>query len=284
MIIAICGATGFIGTKLSRKLVNSGHEIVRIGREHFNNIEALRHSLEGCEAVINLSGAPIIKRWDESYKHELYISRIETTKKLLEAISLLEKKPSSFISASAVGIYKDGLVHDDFSMQYDTNYLALLAKEWENESQKSETLGLRNVIFRLGVVLAKDGGAVEEFKLAFKIGLGGIPGDGKQSFSWVHVDDVISVFQNAILSDKMTGIYNLVAPECVTMKTYMKTFGKILGRPAWFNISESMLKIKYAEGAESLLKGSFVVPNRLENEGYVFKYNNLSNALNSVLL
>ena len=283
MRIAICGASGFTGTHISRVLVSSGYEVVRIGREHFKNSEALLDSIDGCEVVINLCGAPIVKKWDEMYKHELYVSRIETTKKVVKVMSQLENKPSLFISASAVGIYKEDLVHEDDSTKFGTSYLALLARNWEDEARKAEDIGIRSVIFRLGVVLGKDGGAIEEFKLAFKIGLGAIPGDGKQPFSWIHIDDVLAVFIKAILSKNMSGIYNLVAPKSVTMKTFMKTFGKIIGRPAWLNIPEAMLKIRYGEGAESLLKGSFVLPNRLEEEGYVFKYKNLNNALNSAI-
>ena len=101
MRVAICGASGFIGTEISRALVNSGYEVVRIGREHFKDNEVLSNSLIGCEVVINLCGAPIVKKWDEIYKHELYVSRIETTKKLIKEISSLEKKPLLFLSASA---------------------------------------------------------------------------------------------------------------------------------------------------------------------------------------
>jgi len=281
--IAICGASGFIGTEISRVLVNSGYEVVRIGREHFKDSVVLLNSLMGCEVVINLCGAPIVKKWDEIYKHELYVSRIETTKRLIKEISNLQIKPKLFISASAVGIYEENLVHEDDSEAYGTSYLALLAKEWESEAQKSENLGLRCVIFRLGVVLGKNGGAMQEVKLAFKIGLGAVPGDGKQPFPWIHMDDVIAVFKRAIEVNNMQGIYNLVTHNSVNMKTFMTTFGKVIGRPAWLNIPEAMMKIRYGEGAESLLRGSFVVPKRLEKEGYRFKYKNLNDALKSVI-
>ena len=283
MRIAICGASGFIGTEISRVLVNSGYEVVRIGREHFKDSVVLLNSLMGCEVVINLCGAPIVKKWDEIYKHELYVSRIETTKRLIKEISNLQIKPKLFISASAVGIYEENLVHEDDSEAYGTSYLALLAKEWESEAQKSENLGLRCVIFRLGVVLGKNGGAMQEVKLAFKIGLGAVPGDGKQPFPWIHMDDVTAVFKRAIEVNNMQGIYNLVTHNSVNMKTFMTTFGKVIGRPAWLNIPEAMMKIRYGEGAESILKGSFVVPVRLEREGYRFKYDHLGIALKSVL-
>lgn len=283
MRIAICGANGFIGTQLSQALVSSGHEVVRIGREHFKNLQSLSNSLEGCDVVVNLCGAPILKKWDEIYKHELYVSRIETTKKLLKEIANLEQKPRQFISVSAVGIYKEDKVHEDNSTQFGTSYLALLAKEWEQQAGRAEQLGLKTTIFRLGVVLGRDGGVMEEFKLAFRIGLGAVPSDGKQPFSWVHMDDVLSVLQKAILTQNMSGIYNLVAPENVTMKTFMQTFGKMVGKPVWLNVPEAILKMRYGEGAQSLLKGAFVIPRKLEDEGYVFKYNNLNTALQSLL-
>ena len=283
MRIAICGANGFIGRNISKKLVENAHEVVRIGREHFESEEALYNSLDGCDVVVNLCGAPIIKKWDEAYKHELYVSRIETTKKLIKEIKKLKVKPKLFICASAVGIYKENLVHDEDSVKFGTSYLALLAKEWENEAKKVEELGVRCVVFRLGVVLGRNGGALEELKLSFKIGLGAVIGDGKQPFSWVHIDDVSEVFKRAIEDDSMSGVYNLVAPESVTMKTFMKTFGKIIGRPVLLNVPEAFIKFRYGEGAESLLKGSFVVSKRLEESGYQFKFNNLYEALSEIL-
>jgi len=134
----------------------------------------------------------------------------------------------------------------------------------------------------LRVVLGLDVGVMESFKLAFKIVLGAVPSDGKQAFSWVHIDDVVAVFMESLTSDKMSGIYNLVAPEHVTMKTFMQTFGKIIGRRVCLNIPEAMLKFRYGEGAESLLKGSFVLPNKLEKNGYLFKYKNLYDALKAI--
>lgn len=283
MRIAVCGASGFIGTQLSQALVLSGHEVIRVGREHFKNPQSLSLSLDGCEAVVNLCGAPIMKKWDEIYKHELYMSRIETTKKLIKEIANLEKKPRRFISVSAVDIYEENKVHEDDSIQYSSSYLALLVKEWEQQAYKAEELGLNTTILRLGAVLGHGGGVLEELKLAFKIGLGAVPLDGKQPFSWVHMDDVLTVLQKAILTEKMSGIYNLVAPENVTMKTFMKTFGKIVGKPVWFHVPEAILKMRYGEGVQSLLKGAFVIPRKLEDEGYVFKYNNLDTALKVIL-
>jgi len=280
--IAICGVSGFVGTYLSRFLVTIGYEVVRIGREHLNHLPKLLESLDGCDIVVNLSGAAITKRWSEEYKNELYESRIDTTKKLVDSIERLEVKPKAFVSASAIGIYKEDMTHDESSEDFGTNYLSLLVKDWEREAKRAEWLGIRTVILRLGVVLGSGGGAYKEMKQIFNMGLGGVVGSGKQPFSWIHVEDVLNICARAIEDAKMQGIYNLVSPEIVTMKTFMTSFGKSIGRPAWLPVPEAIVKIKYGEGAEALLKGSFVVPKRLEEEGYEFVFDNLTNALNSL--
>jgi uncharacterized protein (TIGR01777 family) len=281
--IAICGVSGFIGTNVSRFLVDSGYEVIRLGREHLENCEKLVCSLDGCSVVINLCGAPIAKRWSEKYKEELYLSRIETTKKLIDAVELLENKPSTFITVSSVGIYKEDMTHDESSVEFGTNYLSLLVKDWEREGSRAKEMNLRTVILRLGLVLGSGGGACDEIKRIFKMGLGGVVASGSQPLPWVHLDDVVAVFKRAIENDTMSEVYNVVAPEIVSMKTFMKMFGKTINRPAWLNIPETMVKLKYGEGSESLLKGSFVVPKRLEDEGYEFKYQNLNIALQSIL-
>ena len=283
MRVAICGVSGFVGTYLSRALVSSGYEVIRVGREHFASSEALYNSLDGCEVVINLCGAPILKRWDEAYKHELYISRIETTKKILKEFAASKNRPKLYISASAVGIYEENLVHDDDSTIYGTSYLSLLCREWELEAKKAENLGIRSIIFRLGAILGSSGGAANEFKSSFKMGLGAVPGDGKQAFSWVHADDVVEVFKRAIEEENMQGVYNLVAPESVNMKTFMTYFGKAIGKRVWLNIPEKIIKIRYGEGAELITRGSFVVPSKLEKEGYEFRYGHLPDALKTII-
>lgn len=283
MRIAICGASGFVGTQLSRFFVQDGYEVVMITRECLRDTANLVRSLDGCEVIINLSGASIIKRWSEAYKKELYASRIETTAKLVDALPLLHKKPTTFISASAVGLYKENLTHGENSEHYETGYLAHLVRDWEKEALRAETSGLRVVMLRMGVVLGVGGGIIEEIKFAFKIGLGGIPGNGAQPFSWVHMDDVLNIYKRAIENPTMSGVYNLVSPEVTTMKTFMITFGKIINRKAWLHIPEAMIKLKYGEGSEALLKGSFVIPKKLKEEGYKFSYDNLGKALKSIL-
>ena len=160
--------------------------------------------------------------------------------------------------------------------------MSLLCKEWELEAKKAENLGIRSVVFRLGVILGSSGGAADEFKLAFKMGLGAVPGDGKQAFSWVHVDDVVEVFKRAIEKESMQGVYNLVAPESVNMKTFMTSFGKAMGKRVWLSVPEFFIKLRFGEGGESILRGSFVVPSKLKKEGYEFRYGHLLDALKTI--
>jgi len=246
--IAICGVSGFVGTHLSRFLVTIGYEVVRIGREHFQYPLTLKESLDGCDVVVNLSGATIAKRWSEEYKNKLYESRIQTTKKLIDIIEMLDKKPQAFICASAVGIYKENKTHDENSQEYGTHYLSLLVKDWEREAKRAQWLDIRTVILRFGVVLGRDGGAYKEMRQIFNKGLGGTIGNGKQPFSWIHVEDVLNICVRAIEDEKMKGVYNLVAPDIVDMKTFVKSFGKSIHRPTWFRIPETIVKLKYGEG------------------------------------
>lgn len=282
MRIAICGVSGFVGTYLSRFLVSIGYEVVRIGREHFKHPLSLRDSLDGCDVIVNLSGATIAKRWSEEYKNELYESRIETTRELINIMEIMDKKPQAFICASAVGIYKENKTHDERSSEYGTHYLSLLVKDWEREAKRAEWLDIRTVILRFGVVLGSNGGAYKEMRQIFNMGLGGIIGSGKQPFSWIHVEDVLNICARAVEDIEMYGVYNVVAPDLVDMKTFVMSFGKSIGRRVWFKIPQSMVKLKYGEGAEALLIGSSVVPKRLKDEGYEFVYDKLKDALSSL--
>lgn len=282
MRIAICGASGFVGTYMSRLLVANGYEVVRIGREHFTTSRLLKDSLEGVEVVINLCGESFLKKWDEAYKHQLYVSRIETTKKLIKAIELCESKPSTYIATSSVEIYKENLVQHENSKEYGTDYLALLIKEYEHATVKVKELGLRCITFRLGYVLGESSSFLQALTKPSKVGINFIIGDGKQPVPWVHIDDVTNALSFAIKNSKINGIYNVVSPEVVKMKTFMQALGKAMKKPAIFKLSNFFLKFYFKEGAENLLKGSLVSSTKIEKDGYIFWYDNLSSALEDI--
>lgn len=170
--IAICGITGFIGQKLSVFLADNNYQVVPITRKELAfSPRQLANLLKGCEAIINLAGAPVLKRWSDTWKKEIFNSRVHSTAKLTEAIKLTSKKPKVFISASAVGIYDPYDVHDEFSTQYATDYLGEVCQAWEAEALKLKD-EFRLCIIRLGVVLGKDGGAFPMMLKPFKFGLG----------------------------------------------------------------------------------------------------------------
>lgn len=282
MRIAICGANSFVGTHLSSSLVSNSHEVVRIGREHFKDIEFLVDCLDGCDAVVNFCGEPFLKKWDELYKNKLYISRIETTKKLVKAISSCQNKPKKIVIASSVKIYKEALNHDEFSKEYCTDYLALLIKEYEQAAKEVEKLGIKAVILRFGYILGLECGLIKELKKLYKYGMGFIIGDGKQPLSWVHVDDVCEVVKISIQKEQIQGVYNIVSSEIVSMKTFTTTLGKYLKKPVFLKLPFKALKFFYAEGAENLIKGSFVTSSRFDEFEYKLSHENLDEALDSL--
>jgi uncharacterized protein (TIGR01777 family) len=280
--VAICGPSGFVGTKLSHFLVSNTHEVIRIGREHFKDISFLVDSLEGCDVIINLCGESFIKKWDEPYKHQLYVSRVDTTKKLVRAIGKCKEKPKKIIIASSVKVYKESLVHDEKSNDFCTDYLALLIKEHEQAAKEVEKFGVTCIKLRFGYILGIECGLIQEFTSRFKFGLGFVIGDGKQPLSWVHIDDVIGFIYACLKNEKSSGIYNVVSCETVTMKTFATTLGFHLKKHVYFKLPTKLLKFLYAEGAENLSKGAFVTSNRTDELGYKYKYENLTEAFDSI--
>ena len=212
MKVAIIGGTGFIGRNLQKSFNNP----LIISSKNFHEVEKIKNY----DVVINLAGKPIVKRWNESYKKELFYSRIETTKKIVEIINNSNVK--HFISASAIGFYKNPCICDETS-PLGEGFLSKLAFEWEREALKCEKL---TTIFRFSVVLGRDGGALKEMLLPFKLGLGGIIGDGKQKFSWIDIKDVISIYK-FVIENKIEGILNISSLNSVTNYEFTKTLGKV---------------------------------------------------------
>jgi len=285
--IAINGTSGFVGSNLCEFLASKGHEILKIKREIYTDISALTEILQECDALINLAGANISQRWSQSYKNELFNSRIASTKNLVLALSKTSKKPKIFISTSAVGIYESGLIHDESSQNFNKGFLGKLAVAWENEALKASELGVKTAIFRLGVVLGrgvdgKTGGALAKMLPIFKLGLGGVLAGGKQSFSWVHLDDLLKAYE-LVLNREISGIFNLVSPEFATNESFTKALANTLKRPAIFNVPSFVLQLKFGEGSAILLEGADVRPVNLLKQGFEFKFGDLNAALSEIL-
>lgn len=277
MKIAISGGTGFVGTALYKELQKE-HNIVLITRDDFNQ-NRLSEIIKNCNAIINLAGAPISKKWTKEYKKELLNSRIETTKALIEAMKTT--KPQIFISTSAIGIYKNGYSGGEENAIYNDNFLGALAKTWEEEALKAEKYNIKTTIFRFGVVLGKNGGALNQMEIPFKLGLGGSIGDGKNMMSWISLKDVVSAIKFA-LSGHTNGIYNLTSPNPISNKNFSMILADTFNKPMFLSIPTFILKLKFGEGSVVMTDSLEIYPNKLLNENFVFKYPTLKECLDNI--
>ena len=279
MKIAISGSSGFIGKSLTDRFTEKKIEVISIKRDDFLlNIQDLSKKIEGVDVIINLAGAPIAARWNQSYKQLLVSSRIETTKKLVAAINHLNVKPNLFISTSAIGIYNNVDIHTEQSVNYGNNFLSELCMNWEHEALKAE---IRTVIFRLSVVLDKNEGALPKMLFPFKLGLGGKIGNGKQHFSWIAIEDLINIYFFIIERKDLSGIFNLASPQPINNIELTNTIGKALKKPTIFKVPIFILKLLYGEGAGVITEGQAVVPEKLLNNGFIFRCDTIQKYFNS---
>jgi len=271
MKVALNGASGFVASHLKKHF----SDYVVLDRE---DTEAdIVKKLQDVDVVFNLAGAPIIKRWSESYKKILVSSRIETTKRLVNAINKSEVK--HFISTSAVGAYPDDMAFDESYDGYGDDFLGHLAKEWEGEAKKCNK---PTAIVRFGVILGSDGGALAQMLLPFKLGVGGIIGNGKMMMSWIDIEDLVSMYA-FITEHKLEGTFNATAPIPITNHEFTKTLGKVLRRPTFLPLPEFVLRLIFGEGATVLTGSKEVYPKAIESVGFTFKYRNLENSLKHLL-
>jgi uncharacterized protein len=280
MQISISGATGFIGSKLTRRFIEKGWTLRFIDRPslELNDKEFLDNRIEGSGVVINLAGAPILKKWNENYKNEIYHSRIDTTHKIATAIRNAVVKPSLFISSSAIGIYDQTETHTEESTRFAGDFMAKVCMDWEQEALTVIDV-TRVVIFRTGVVLDKSGGALDTMYKPFSYGMGGTIGNGKQHFSWISLEDLLNAFLYAIENKDLSGIVNAVALYPTTNRHFTETFGKVLNQPALLRIPKFGLKLAYGEGAQALISGQRVIPEKLLKSGFEFTYPTIEKAL-----
>lgn len=284
MKIAISGLTGFIGTQLARTLANKGHAVVPIERGDFNR--GTRHLsvlLEGCDAIINLAGAPINRRWTRSYKRTIVSSRVETTRMLVEAVSQMTRSPKTFVSTSGMGAFDTKGRYTESDVANAADFLGELTFDWEAAAWEGETLGMRVAVFRLSLVLGQQGGLMGQVLTPFRLGLGGSIANGKQHFSWIHMDDLINAYLLALDNPGFRGIYHLAAPNPVNNLGFTRTLGKALNRPTPFRVPASLLKLAYGEGAEVMTSGQCIVSERLEEAGFKFRYGELERAIDAIV-
>jgi uncharacterized protein len=296
MKFLIAGASGLVGNALIPFLQSQGHEIVRLVRgkpasedELFWNPEKGEldaTKLRGVDVIINLSGENVAGgRWTTARREAILSSRVNCTRTLVRAVETTRHRPFTFIGASAVGIYGnrgDERVNEESA--HGSGFLADVCTAWENETAEAETLGLRAVALRAGVVLTPGGGALAKMLPAFRLGLGGPMGSGRQWMSWIAMDDLVGAIYHAVLDQRCAGPVNAVAPEAVRNVDFAKTLGHVLGRPASLPAPAPLLKLALGQMAEeALLSGARAEPTRLEESGYRFRHPKLEGALRHVL-
>lgn len=280
--IVITGASGFVGQSLTQNFSSNGYTVIAIKRDDLNNIPKLTTLLNESFAVINLAGANIINRWSDSYKKLLYDSRINTTKALVKAMQECKVKPKNFISTSAVGIYKNDKKYDEETTNLADDFLGNLCQDWEKEALNAKELDVKVSIFRFGIVLG-DGGALSKMLTPFKLGLGGTIGDGTQAFSFIHIADLINAYNFVINDNNLEGIFNITAPTPTTNLGLTKALGKTLHRPTILPIPQFVLNLILSEGAKVLTDGQKAIPKHLLDSGFVFKYANIEETIESLV-
>jgi uncharacterized protein len=305
--ILITGATGMVGRALSQDLLDDGHTVHGLLRPSSSGKKLVRgvkplymdlmdlqkkdterlEALGQLDAVIHLAGEPIAGLWAESKKARIYKSRVDGTRHLSELLCGLEKQPKAVITASAIGIYgeQNGDAVLDETATHGGDFLAKTCEDWEASTELLSNAGIRVAHTRFGIILAKEGGALQAMLPAFKLGIAGRLGSGDQWMSWVHLDDVVGAIKTILEHDDASGAYNVVAPQPVTNKEYTELLGDAVSRPTLLPAPAFALKMLLGEMAEALLLASQrCTPARLQDElSFTFTYPALSTALKDLI-
>jgi uncharacterized protein len=297
MKVIISGASGLVGTALTKALCTEGHTALHLVRTQ-NEVSSGQirwdplsaqvdvSALEGADVVVHLSGASISDgRWTPARKEILRSSRLDSTRVLVDSLARLHQKPRVFVSASAVGYY--GNRGDEILTESSgpgNDFLSLLARDWEAEAIRAAQSGMRTVILRFGVILSPHGGALPQMIRPFRFGAGGRLGSGRQWMSWIALEDVIEIIRSSISDSEMNGAVNVVAPNPVRNSDFAHIAGRILHRPSLLPAPPFMLRLALGEMVDALLLASQrAVPERLLQSGHPFKFAEIEPALRVML-
>ena len=295
MHIAITGASGFVGSALVPALVRDGHQLIRLRREppapgapevYWDPAAGALPSLfEGFDAVVHLAGENIAGRWTSEKKRRIHQSRVQGTRQVAESLAAMVKPPRVLVMASAIGYYGDrGGEELTEASPPGSGFLADVVQQWEAAAEPAERAGIRVVKLRLGVVLAKHGGALARMLLPFRLGLGGKVGSGRQYWSWVTLADVVAAFQFALGNEGLRGAVNVVAPEPATNAEFTAALAAALHRPAIVPMPAFAARLALGEMADAVLLASEKVrPAKLLAASYNFRHPRLPEALQHIL-
>ncbi|WP_077309973.1 TIGR01777 family oxidoreductase [Terribacillus halophilus] len=292
MKVVLAGGTGFIGEYLANKFKDSGYEVIVISRKNpyfsWDNKLGLIKAVEGAELLINLAGKSVNCRYNEANKKEIMNSRVKTTTLLGEAVQACDNPPSLWINSSTATIYRHAEDRPMTEAEGDigTGFSVDVGTKWEETFFSYELPKTRQVALRIAIVLGKDGGVITPYKNLVKFGLGGNQGTGNQMFSWIHIEDLYQIILFLQEKQSLSGIFNCASPEPVSnhelMRTLRETMRVPFGLPApkWIlEFGSVMIKTE----TELVLKSRWVVPDRLEREGYTFRFKALEKTLQDIL-
>jgi uncharacterized protein (TIGR01777 family) len=298
MKILITGGSGFVGLNLTRFLLDKGHRVTAIGRsEPQHRFEPQRYQfvsadttragpwqeeLAAADAVVNLTGASIFKRWTKKYKKQIYDSRVMTTRNVVEGLP--SGTPVTLCSASGAGFYGnrgDDLLTEDESAGSD--FLAGVSIDWEKAALRASSKGARVSIMRFGVILGHNGGAMAKLIPAFKMFVGGPLGDGNQWFPWLHIDDLLSAILFVLEHPEINGPLNFCAPNPVRNRELAQALGEALSRPAFMPAPAFMIRLAMGEFGDVFLGSQRTVPEKLINHGFSFRYPEIKGAIRAIV-
>jgi uncharacterized protein (TIGR01777 family) len=303
--VTLTGATGLIGPPVVAALQDAGAQVSVLSRDPARARERLQRdghapvdayewdlmaepapveALEDRDAVVHLAGENIAQRWSEQAKQKIRESRVTGTRNLLSGMRKAERAPRALISSSGVGYYgAHGEEPLDEEAPAGRDFLAQVCVEWEAEAQKAQALGTRVVCVRTGVVLHKDGGALEKMLPPFRLGVGGPVAGGRQFISWIHREDLVGMITTAVSDERWSGAVNATAPTPVSNGDFSRALGRALKRPAFLPVPAVALQLLYGEMAEIVTEGARVVPAKALVLGYEFAHPALDEALSSAL-
>ena len=296
MKIAIAGGSGFIGSEISKKLIELGYKVVVIDKRKpsLRNIEFINLDLKqkinnkdifnNIDAIINLVGINIFRRWHKKIKKEIYESRVNSTRNLVEFINNYKTNVRIFISASAVGFYgdkKDEEINENSPPGED--FLAKVCADWENEVKKINSSSIRWVILRTAPVLDKDRGFLKKLLPFYKLKINLTFGNSKQWFPWIHKDDIVNMYIFILQNEKLKGIYNACSPEQIRYEEFASALASLLRSKITIKINEYLLKIFLGEFANIILYSQKVSCQKILDEGYNFKFPTINEALENLL-
>jgi uncharacterized protein (TIGR01777 family) len=289
--IIISGATGLVGSTLAPFLTVAGHRVERLVRGGPRNPDEIAWDVEsggvdservsGADALIHLAGRNIATRWTKAAREEIWISRVPATEKVCRTLAAMKDPPKTLITASGIGYYGDRgdeLLTEESSS--GTGFTADICKAWEAATLPAERAGIRVIRLRIGVVLAARGGALRKMLLPTRLGLSGPIGSGRHYVSWIGLDDLVGIIYHLLMSPQANGVFNAVAPEPVRQKEFIRTFARVLHRPAILPMPAGVVRLLFGQmGQETLLTSMRVAPAALTASNFTFLHCELEEAM-----